>query len=98
MERPVKGGGEGIAMSSFLLTFYLSAVINFNNTNPTGNFPRRPIDPCNLAHAYPLIRNGTSSDVDEVEQVERVRRLPAHLFSKSTPNPRIGRMVSSISL
>ena len=57
-----------------------SAVIHINNANPTADSSRHPIDPHNPAHLRPLIQRDASSKVDEVEQVEDVRRLPAPLL------------------
>ena len=56
-------------------TFYLSAVINLNDANPTANFSRHQVDPHNPTHAHPLIQSDVSSGND---QVEHVRRLPRH--------------------
>jgi hypothetical protein len=61
-------------------TFYLSAAVNLSNANPTVDPPRRPIDTHNPAHAHPLIQRVTSREIDQVEQVEHVRRRPGHLL------------------
>jgi hypothetical protein len=61
-------------------TFYLSAAINLNNANPTVYPPRRPIDQHNPTHAHPLIQRVTSSEIDQVLQVEHVRRRSGHLL------------------
>ena len=67
-------------MYSFPSTSYSSAVVHLNDTNPSTDFPQRPIDPYNPAHPHPLIQRNTSSKIDKVEQVERARRLSSHLL------------------
>jgi hypothetical protein len=74
----VKGEREGVSSS----TCYSSAVTHLSNSNPTADFPRRPVDPHNLTHAHPLIQDNTSGKFDKVEQVKYVRRLPGHVLAR----------------
>jgi hypothetical protein len=89
-----KKGGDVYSSPS---TFYTSATIHLNDANPTADFPRSPINSHNPTHPHPSTQRDAPSEVGEVEQVERVRRFPAHLLVR-TPDPYRGRVSSALSL